>query len=149
MKKILPPILFVIFVILMAFFCILDNKDEYINTGINIFIGLLLISSGLAISYYYSRYFKKNNINIMTFTEPSKIIKTGMYKYSRHPIYLGLVLAIFGMAFIFNASYLSFLLALIFFAITDIYYIRYEEKQLKSKFGKEYEDYCLHVRRWL
>ncbi|NQY22996.1 MAG: hypothetical protein HRT41_03135 [Campylobacteraceae bacterium] len=47
-----------------------------------------------------------------------------MYKYTKHPIYLGLVLAIFGMAFIFMLLICLFNL-LSFFEITDVCYIRY------------------------
>ena len=85
----------------------------------------------------------------MTFDKPSKLLTNGLFKYSRNPIYLGLLLAILGVALLTKGSILSLSIVLIFFVITDRWYIAFEEKMMLEKFGDEYTDYCKKVRRWI
>jgi len=72
------------------------------------------------------------------------LVRNGPYKYVRHPIYLGAILELLGIALIANAFYYLFL---IFFVNTPLYILRsnYEEKINLKKFGKEYSVYKREV----
>ena len=67
------------------------------------------------------------------------VIDTGPFKYSRHPVYFGVILMYFGFV-IATGSVISLIL---FLMITAFYYYisSHEEKLLIDKFGTEYEEY--------
>ncbi len=85
---------------------------------------------------------------INAFKDPSHFIKTGPFKYSRNPIYLGLLMILIGFGFVIG-SFSSFIGAIIFFIITDMWSVPFEEKRLSKIFGEEYVEYKSKVRRWL
>jgi len=78
---------------------------------------------------------------------PGKLVTTGMFAVSRNPIYVAFLAFFIGMLLVFfNLSLvISFVL---FFGAIHRQILR-EEKFLKSHYGKEYEDYCARVRRYL
>ena len=78
----------------------------------------------------------------------SSLVTSGVYQYSRNPMYVGLVLILLGWAF-----YLSHLLAFVLLPIFILYMTRFqiqpEEQMMARKFGKTYQDYLNKVRRWI
>jgi len=78
----------------------------------------------------------------------SKIVTSGIYAYSRNPIYLGWFVLIAGRGFM-NASLLVLLVAVTMLLLLYWAVIVEEEKYLESKFGEEYLSYKKRVRRWL
>jgi len=149
MKKLLPPVLFLFCVIFIALVYWKYQLKLTVLYPYNVIIGLPFVLIGVGISSWNSRLFSKLQTNIMTFDEPDILVMEGMYKYTRNPMYLGFVLALFGTAILFQGSFFSFIIVLLFFDITNCWYIKYEEKRMKSKFGKSYETYCENVRRWI
>ena len=76
-----------------------------------------------------------------------KLITTGTFAYSRNPIFVAFIAFFLG---IFLAYSTGISLALLLFSIIMIHrQILREETFLKSHYGKEYEDYCTQVRRYL
>lgn len=148
MKKLLPPVLFLVFLVAMACICWALGSPHMISYPYNL-IGAVFLSVGLGISIHHSRLFKREGANIMTFGEPTKIVKSGMFRYSRNPMYLGFVLALVGAAFLYQAALSSFLLVAVFWFITDRWYIRFEEAEMLKKFGEEYREYCKQTPRWI
>ncbi|MGR6873657.1 methyltransferase family protein [Pseudomonas sp. HK3] len=148
MKKILPPILFVIFVVLMVAVCWGMGSQHNVAYPYNL-IGLVFIVVGLRLAMAGKKLFKGLGTNIMTFEKPDVLVTEGVYKYSRNPMYLGFVIALLGFSFLMGASISSFVLTGLFFIITDRWYIGFEEQAMTSKFGSEYKEYCYSVRRWL
>lgn len=81
-----------------------------------------------------------NNIKIYS---DHKLIRTGMYKYVRHPLYASLIWAfLFGSLVFFN--YLAFILNLIIF-LPAMYYRARQEEELLGKAFKEYKEYKREV----
>ena len=79
---------------------------------------------------------------------PEKLVVRGLYRYTRNPMYVGVLTVILGWAVQFRAAaLLSY--ALVVGACFQLFIILYEERQLKRAFGSEYEDYCARVGRWL
>jgi protein-S-isoprenylcysteine O-methyltransferase Ste14 len=63
-------------------------------------------------------------------------------------MYIGAGLAILGAALYYGS--LSILIyAAVFLVATHLFVVVYEEPTLRRTFGRDYEDYCRHVRRWL
>jgi protein-S-isoprenylcysteine O-methyltransferase Ste14 len=78
----------------------------------------------------------------------SKVVTSGMYAYSRNPIYLGWFFFISGMGFR-NASLSVLAIAVAMILLLFWAVILKEETYLESKFGDEYLSYKNSVRRWL
>jgi len=72
--------------------------------------------------------------------ENDVLVKTGPYKCIRHPVYLGMTIAMLGIPVAFE-SWIGLLAVLIFFLPTEIYRAKSEEKALSGKFGKEWDEY--------
>jgi len=107
---------------------------------------LLLIGSLIVI------FSKKELIQAGQPSEPkqptTKIVKSGFYKYSRNPSYLGISLCFFGLSVALNMPW-WLLLLLPTILITQIILIQPEEKYLEKTFGREFLSYKAAVRRWL
>ena len=78
----------------------------------------------------------------------SKVVTSGLYAYSRNPIYLGWFLLIAGIGFR-NASLLVLAIAVTMMLLLYWAVIVEEEAYLEKRFGEEYLRYKKSVRRWL
>ena len=79
---------------------------------------------------------------------PKKLVVRGLYRYTRNPMYVGVLTVISGWAVLFQAAALV-LYMLIVGACFHLFIVLYEERQLQQEFGDEYEDYRRRVSRWL
>ncbi len=79
--------------------------------------------------------------------DPQGLVRTGLYARVRHPRYLQYLLAALGYALVANypAVYLTWLLWLPGVYIT----VLFEERELRQRFGAEYEQYCREVPRFI
>lgn len=80
--------------------------------------------------------------------EASTLLTTGIYRYSRNPMYLGVLLVLVGWA-INLGNLLALLCAIVFIAYITRFQIIPEERLLQGKFGEGFESYRRAVRRWL
>jgi protein-S-isoprenylcysteine O-methyltransferase Ste14 len=78
---------------------------------------------------------------------PKKLVIHGLYKYTRNPMYLSVLTAILGWAFLFRSMTLV-VYALFVCIAFQVFIVLYEERHLRRKFGDEYEAYCSRVHRW-
>lgn len=78
----------------------------------------------------------------------SKIVTSGLYQYSRNPMYVGLLIVLLGYA-IWLGGLTPFLMLPLFIFLITTQQIIPEEETLEKKFGQEYLDYKARVRRWL
>ena len=112
------------------------------------YIGLAIALFGGIINIWGDWIFKQKKTTIKPFEKSSALVTNGPFKFSRHPIYLGMFLTVLGLA-VFLGSMISFLPAIVFFFIMDIVFITKEEKMMQKTFGQEYLDYKKRVRKWL
>lgn len=147
MHFLLPPLLFFLMLCLMilADFCF--PLAHWPPAPFN-WSGLLLGVAGLIIASWHARLFRLRGTNINTFKSPDLLIKEGLFRFTRNPMYLGFLLSLCGAAVIL-ASITPWLFVVCFFIITDRWYIRFEENLMLQKFGDDYRHYQQHVRRWL
>ena len=61
-----------------------------------IYIGIVIMVFGLAVIIWHAGYFRKYDTPIKPFEESTFLIKDGLYRYTRNPIYLGMVIILFG-----------------------------------------------------
>src|SRR5262249_30478494 len=79
---------------------------------------------------------------------PKHLVVRGLYRYTRNPMYEGVLAVIFGWALLFHMA------ALVFYGFAvatcfHLFIVLYEERHLRHVFGSEYQDYCSRVGRWL
>ena len=78
----------------------------------------------------------------------SSLVRTGIYRRTRNPMYLGFLLILLGLATAM-ANVLAFLLLPVFVIYMTQFQIKPEERALTSIFGDDYKAYCANVRRWI
>ena len=78
----------------------------------------------------------------------SSLVTSGVYQYSRNPMYVGLVLVLFSWA-LYLSHFLTFVLLPLFILYMTRFQIQPEERMLAHKFGKAYQVYKAKVRRWV
>jgi protein-S-isoprenylcysteine O-methyltransferase Ste14 len=76
------------------------------------------------------------------------LVTSGVYRWTRNPMYLGLAILLLGWAV--KLGTLSALLGpWLFVVLIQYVQIRPEEQALRTRFEKDYDDYCTRVNRWL
>jgi protein-S-isoprenylcysteine O-methyltransferase Ste14 len=145
-----PPLLFLAALLLglvldrllpFAFTVPGDDLVQWTVAGFLVLIGLALAASGI-------RNFVRSATPVPTNEPTSALVTTGIHRWSRNPIYLGLFL-IYGGIGIAAQSPWALMLTLPL-AITIRYgVVAREEAYLERRFGDAYRDYKAHVRRWL
>ncbi len=90
----------------------------------------------------------RTTVNPMTPDKATAVVSTGVYRVTRNPMYLGLVLMLLALA-LYLASPWALLGPLAFGAFITRFQIRPEERALAARFGAAYTAYCARVRRWL
>lgn len=90
----------------------------------------------------------KNKTPFDTAKSTVKIVTSGAYRLSRNPLYLSLLLLLFGIAFFMLSLWLFFTVPVLFILFL-FNAVKPEESYLSQKFGKEYLEYSIKVRRWI
>lgn len=84
------------------------------------------------------------------FDPPRRLVIHGLYRFVRNPMYVGMVVALVGLAFALPAirdeMFVVAAAAWVFFSALAVFY---EEPTLRRSFGDDYAEYCRNVRRWL
>lgn len=80
--------------------------------------------------------------------EATTLIRSGVYRFSRNPMYLGLLLVLLaGVLYFGNGATIVVLLLYVWYM--NCFQIIPEEKVLQQKFGEAYREYKTNVRRWI
>jgi len=113
-------------------------------------VGLMLIGLGLSIDLWSLFLFfrAKTTINPMKPANSGMLVSHGMYRISRNPMYLGLLLLLSGWA-IYLGDTVTFIGPPLLVYILNRQQILPEERILEHIFGEQYRQYCRRVRRWL
>jgi protein-S-isoprenylcysteine O-methyltransferase Ste14 len=79
---------------------------------------------------------------------PKELVATGFYRYTRNPMYVGVLLTIIG-HFLWFGFWSLLIYALVIFIAFNTFIVHYEEPTLRKKFGATYDAYCQRVPRWI
>ncbi len=109
--------------------------------GVIIFLGLLLLLLA-------GNLFKRAGTDLIPFKDVSALVTTGIYRYTRNPMYLGMAALLLGCAITVGSS-LALVITPVFMAIIQLRFINAEEEMLRDLFPQEFPGYCTRVRRWL
>jgi protein-S-isoprenylcysteine O-methyltransferase Ste14 len=147
MQKLIPPYLLFISILLMMLLHFLSPVLTIITQPWN-YAGGLFIIGGLAAAKMVSKTFEQVKTEIHTFKKPKQMVTTGLFQYSRNPIYLGFTLLLFGLTVLLG-SLTPLLILILFVIITDKWYIPVEERNMEEQFGADYRKYKEQTRRWI
>ena len=90
----------------------------------------------------------KTTVNPIKARLASALVIRGVYRYTRNPMYLGLLLTLLAWA-VFLANPIAVLWVVVYVLYITRFQIIPEERVLTSLFGAEYEAYKGRVRRWV
>jgi protein-S-isoprenylcysteine O-methyltransferase Ste14 len=111
--------------------------------------GVVLIVLGLGISAWARLTFKKQNAEIFPWSEThSTLIASGPFRFSRNPMYLGLLVVGVGAALV-AGTWLMWLVPLLIFVLDNFVIIPFEELSVEHTFGDAFRAYRARVRRWI
>ncbi|WP_282055156.1 methyltransferase family protein [Maribacter luteus] len=149
MKLKLPPVLvFVVFSTLMyilAMFLPFGGFEFFGRDFLIIFLGGLGLLLGLVslIQFFVS----KTTVDPRIPSKTSSLVTNGLYRYSRNPMYLALLMVLLAWGLWLGNAF-NTLLAAGFVGYMNKFQIIPEEKALLAVFGKDFRHYCTQVRRW-
>lgn len=111
-------------------------------------IGILGLISSTLIFISGFNLFKSYNENPVPTSTTNRIIKTGIFAYTRNPIYLAIVMFFMSMFLVFE-NVMYFLSSVGLAIWLHNYVIKSEENFLQNKFSDEYDQYMKAVKRWI
>jgi protein-S-isoprenylcysteine O-methyltransferase Ste14 len=145
-----PPLAFVLFIALLMWLVSwtvpqlgFDFVGRVVVAAVFSAAGTITILLGVAA---FRR--AKTTFNPMKPEESTFLVVSGVYKFSRNPMYLGFLLFLTGWA-VFLSNVLAFLLLPAYVIYMNRFQIESEERALRSKFPEKFAVYESHVRRWL
>jgi protein-S-isoprenylcysteine O-methyltransferase Ste14 len=145
--RILPPHLVLILLVAMGTLHVLLPGPTLLTFPYTL-PGAAVAALGLILTLGGARLFSRVGTNIKTFNEPGVLVTDGPFRWSRNPMYLGFALLLLGVAVLLGTT--TPLLAPVLFAlVADRWYIAFEERALRERFGAAYAAYVGRTRRWL
>ena len=147
-KRIIYPPMWLVFGI-AAIFALNELYPGLRFTGlVSQLVGGAILVAGLALLVFAGGLFKRAGTDMIPFREVSALVTSGVYTFTRNPMYLGMAAILLGCAVTVGATNALFVPPL-FMVIIEWRYIRPEEALLADLFPQEYDAYRQRVRRWL
>lgn len=111
-------------------------------------LGVPLLLAGICVTSTAVRVFAKVGTPVVPFRRSTVLVTDGLYRYTRNPMYLGLVAIALGV-WLLLGSLSPLAPVVVFIGIIEFHFIRAEERFLAAIFGTAYTSYKQRVRRWL
>ncbi len=139
-----PPILCVFIGTVMYFLPLIGQYPRYLFL---ISISILL-SGSIAIASVWQFYRHKANIDPQQLDKTTTLVTSGIFRVSRNPMYLSLLLMLSGWA-LWLGNLLAWTGVAVFVFLMNRFQISQEEAYLEKQFGEDYRRYKSKVRRWI
>lgn len=110
-------------------------------------MALMVIAVGITAMALFQFLRSRTTVDPATPSKASKLVSSGIYQYSRNPMYLGLLLLLLAWGLWLGNAF-NVLMAAGFVGYMNRFQIIPEEEVLSEVFGKAYAQYCTLVRRW-
>jgi len=140
----IPPPVFLI-VLMVAFLPGIRTPIEFyrlVTAGI-----LFVVGVGISVATIVTMH-SRTTMDPLHPERTTVLLKTGIYGWSRNPMYVGGFIVSFGWAVLLGYA-IAFIIPPIFMLWTTFFQILPEERCLKQKFGAEFDEYKLAVPRWV
>lgn len=112
-------------------------------------LGLILMSAGVAALFWCIRDFAVSGRGTLAPVDPPrKLVRVGLYRYVRNPMYVAVLTALFGEVLFFESGTLAIYAGFVWLMFHS-FVLLYEEPRLRELFGADYEAYRALVPRWI
>ncbi len=113
------------------------------------YTGALIFAFGSLVVLFCIGQFAIQGAGTLSPADPTKkLVTSGLYRFSRNPMYIGVLMMLVGENIAIGTAYLWLYSGLVF--LSFYLFVRYrEEPRLSRDFGKDYETYQHKVRRWI
>lgn len=146
-RKIYPPIWLLLGLLTMFaldYFLVSTSQPP---PGLRYF-GVVPILLGIGLTISAGGGFRKAGTDMVPFKNVTALVTSGVYRFTRNPMYLGMALVLLGTAVLLG-NILAVLVVPLFMVIIQTRFIVPEEQMLRELFGADYKNYCSRVRRWI
>ncbi len=147
--KVPPVVVFLTSVVLLRLIQSITS-DFQLAVPFGQYVSLFTLSAGIAIALAGVIEFSKYKTTVDP-TQPGKassMVTSGVYRYTRNPMYLGMAVVLFGGVIYYGNPFAILAVLFLVWYLTQ-FQIKPEEEILKENFGKPYADYTKRVRRWV
>lgn len=110
-----------------------------------------IVAIGLAISFWCAMEFAvRGHGTPAPFDPPRRLVVSGLYRWVRNPMYVGLGLMLIGETLLIPQIWreMAALIVMLWAAVT-LLVVYFEEPALRRLFGRDFEEYCRNVPRWI
>lgn len=147
--KVPPPVVGALLCVAMWAIARISPRFQ-MAVGIRSSVALALVVFGIGVAMLGAVEFRraKTTLNAINLQRSSSLVVTGVYRYSRNPVYVGLVCLLVAWA-VYLAAPVALLGPVLFVLFITRFQIIPEERALSTQFGPEYAQYKRKVRRWL
>ncbi|MFV8461512.1 methyltransferase family protein [Vibrio campbellii] len=145
-----PPVALFILVLVASYFSAQQLSAGAIGMPFKLIVlGVGIALSGvIGLSGIWEFRKQKTTVNPIKVETASTVVDSGIFGYTRNPMYLGLFILLFCFGYFFQNIF-SVLLSFAFVIYMNQFQIKPEERALEQLFGAEYVDYKQKVRRWV
>ena len=145
-----PPVALFILVLVASYFSAQQLSAGEIGMPFKLIVlGVGIALSGvIGLSGFWEFRKQKTTVNPIKVETASTVVDSGIFGYTRNPMYLGLFILLFCFGYFFQNIF-SVLLSFAFVIYMKQFQIKPEERALEQLFGAEYVDYKQKVRRWI
>lgn len=128
---------------------VLFGKSNNFRAGAISVIGLVAVALGTAgLLWCFVEFIRRGRGTPAPYEPPRELVIGGLYRYTRNPMYVGVLLIVVGEA-LWWASWVIIGYAGLLWVAFHAWVILYEEPSLRRRFGRQYERYCSAVPRWI
>ena len=146
-NKIPPPIVtFICGIAIYSSRTLFNQFFSYNNNKISLF--LLILGLAIFLSAVKSFRRQKTTVNPLEPKKASSLVTSGIFKFSRNPMYLGMLIVLLSISFNFNLMG-GIITSLFFYVFITKFQIIPEEAAMNELFGNEFIDYSNKTRRWI
>ena len=148
-NKIPPPVILIVCLVLMWLISRetasleIDSEVKLLASSFMFLLGVCIAVAGI-VSFRKA----KTTVNPLKPEEATHLVVVGVFKYTRNPMYLGMLCVTIGMV-INLANLWASVMVLAFYLYISQYQIAPEERAMQKLFGDQFAGYTKRVRRWL
>jgi len=146
-KKPLPPTYIFVSIVFMLLLYFLFPVVKIVRFPWNL-LGAVPLFAGIFINLVADDVFKKHDTTVKPFETSNVLITDGVFQITRHPMYLGMVFILSGIAVLLG-ELSPFVVVPIFAYLMDAVFIKAEERMIEGQFPHAWREYKKKVRRWI